>query len=189
MEASQQEASKTCQCHCHSGGVSITCSITCSIPGIGQTGNTTPKMTTLPNNKDSPLTYSSIEASTGQVEIKGITSDQGEINQNAVKNLDQGAIKGLDVDQNIVKRLELNQGNCNDTANDQREIKGQNCCDSITCHNSNEQQNMMNASPVVKCENNDKVSVDLNKVVVIDDDDFKPPKKKYRVVGVCQYFI
>jgi len=126
----------------------------------------TPVAAVLNNNehKDS-LTYPSIEASTGQVEIKDvIVLDQEEVkeaatNQTEVKNADQKYVKG----------------DIKDPTYDQKEIKG------------NVYQKVTNASPAVaKFENKDEV-IDLTEANNFnnDDDDFKPLKKKYRAVGVC----
>ena len=134
---------------------------TCNTPGVGQTGSGTPVKTL-------PLAHPSIEASTGQVEIKVVTSDQREIkgfatNQNDVKFPDQGNIKSLG---SRSKYFCPDQGNIKGHTNDQKEIKGQVCCESnSSCDASNHH--------------------DHSKADQDDDDDFKPPKKKYRMVGVC----
>ena len=117
------------------------------------------------------LTHPSIEASTGQVEIKGFAADQ-----NNAETPDQGNINSLDLSVQDVK----------DHADDQKEIKGLVCCKSIgNCDSSYHQNADNSATTVVKPEDNGQV-IDHSKVDQDDDDDdFKPPKKKYRMVGVC----
>lgn len=178
MAAFHQEASKLCQCHCHRGGVDRTC----GTPSAAQTGNRTPVL----KNKGGidSLPYPSVEASTGQLEIKSVTPDQGEVkglvtNQTYVNTLDQGTVPMFD--QKDVKVVVPDQGVVKDPASDQKEIIGQICCDNInSCDGRN---NINTPSPAVKSENQGEV-IDLSKDDD-DDDDFKPPKKKYRVVGVC----
>ena len=178
MAAFHQEASKLCQCHCHRGGVDTTC----GTPSAAQTSNRTPTKTN--NEGIGSLSYPLVEASTGQVEIKSITPDQGDVkglvtnqshvNQGTVQKLDQKDVKVVIPDQGVVK----------DPTSDHKKIKGQICCDNISSCDSHDHQNVINAPPAVKSENQGEV-IDLSKVDNDDDDDFKPPKKKYRVVGVC----
>lgn len=181
MAAFHQEASKLCQCHCHRGGVDTTC----DTPGTAQTGNKTPIKTN--NEGIGSLPYPLVEASTGQVEIKSITPDQGEVkglvtDQSHINTFDQGTVQQFD--QKDVKVVIPDQGVIKDPASDQKEIKGQICCDNISSCDSHNHHNVINApSPAVKSENQAEV-IDLS-TVDDDDDDFKPPKKKYRVVGVC----
>lgn len=143
-------------------------STTCNTPSVGQSESRTPVIT-LPNNPGvNSLTHPSIEASTGQVEIKGIASDQREIttNQNDVKSP-----KSLDLDHNVF-------------ADGQKEVKAWVCCESNSNCDGGDHQHVNNSTTVVKSENNGQLS-DYFKVDQDDDDDFKPPKKKYRIVGVC----
>ena len=146
----------------------------------GQTGNGTPVLTD--NRGTQSLVYSSVEASTGQVEIKNITPDQREAkglvtDQNDVKTFDQGSIQSLSLDQKDTKAFVHDQRKVKDPAADQKE----GCCDDISGCVGHDHQNMVNTPTVVKSENK-KVDVILDDD---DDDDFKPPKKKYRAVGVC----
>ena len=154
----------------------------CNIPSVGQTRSRTPVITSPNNLGVNSLTHPSIEASTGQVEVKGIPSDQGDIfaNQNYVKSPDQGNIKSIDLDHNV---FVPNQGDVKDHADDQKEVKAQVCCESNTNCDGGDHQNVNN-STVVRSEDSGQV-VDHSKVDQDDDDDFKPPKKKYRMVGVC----
>ena len=179
MAASQQEDSKPCQCHCHGGGVSTTC----NTPSVGQTGSRTPVITSPNNPGVNSLIHHSIEASTGQVEIKGIASDQGVIatNQNDVKSSDQRNINSLDLDHNV---FASDQGGVKYHTDGQKEVKAQICCESNGNCDDGDHQNANNSTTMVKSENNGQV-VDHLKVDQDKDDDFKPPKKKYRRVGVC----
>ena len=124
------------------------------------------------------LTHPSIEASTGQVEIKCITSDQVEI-------------KGFAANQNNAETprkhyLNLSDQDVKNHADDQKEIKGLVYCKSNgNCDGSYHQSADNSATTVVKPEDNGQV-IDLSKIDQDDDDDdFKPPKKKYRMVSVC----
>ena len=190
MAASQQEASKSCQCQCHGGGVSTICNTPCA----GQTGGGTP-VNTLPYNPG--ILSSSIDASTGQgkiksitagqAEIKGVTFNQGETASGQREINNQSDIKvsnqNLDPDQEDVK----------DHDSGQKDMKVLTCCDNNSnCDNINQiLNNSTNFKLCVskfeyheKSESTKKVA-DCSKVDHDDDDDFKPPKKKYRIVGVC----
>ena len=175
MAAFHQEASKSCQCHCHRGGVDTTC----DTPSAAQIGNRTPVLKN--NGGIDSLPCPSVEASTGQLEIKSVTPVvKGLVtNQLHVNAFDQGTVQMFD--QKDVKVVVPDQGVIKDPASDQKEVKGQICCDNInSCDGRN---NINTPSPAVKSENQGEV-IDLSKDDD-DDDDFKPPKKKYRVVGVC----
>lgn len=148
-------------------------STTCNTPG--QTRNRTP---VLADNKGTQsLVYSSVEASTGQVEIKNITPDQREakglVTDQNVKTFDQRSIQSLNLDQKDTKAFVHDQREVKDPAADQK--KG--CCNDISGCVGHDHQNVVNTP---KSENK-KVDVILDDD---DDDDFKPPKKKYRAVGV-----
>ena len=153
---------------------------TCDIPSAAQTGNRTPVLKN--NGGIDSLPYPSVEVSTGRLETKSVTPDQGEVkglvtNQTYVNTLDQGTVPMFD--QKDVKVVVYDHGVVKDTDSDQKEIKVQICCDNInSCDGRN---NINTPSPAVKSENQVEV-IDLSND---DDDDFKPPKKKYRVVGVC----
>ena len=157
--------------------------MTCNTLNVSHAGTTTPIMA----GDNNLLTYPTVDTSTGQVEIKCVTSDQGpikglSINQKDVRTLGQEDIKG---DQKDVKCLVSGQGDVKDPIDGQKEIKGDISFD-INNHNSNDHQNAINTSNVVvKSENKEKHTG----IIDDDDNDFKPSKKKYRVLGVSHIVV
>ena len=193
LAASQQEASKLCQCQCHTGGVSTTC----NTPRVGQSESGTP-VKTLPYNPGTlSLTPSSIDASTGQgkikcitagqAEIKGVTFNQGESASGQAEINNQSDNKASE--QNIAINLDPDLEDFKDHDSDQKDVKAPICCDNNSNLGGNNQI-INNSSTIIKSEcygrsENSKKVVGRSTVDCGDDDDFKPPKKKYRIVGVC----